>query len=650
MERPRLFISAASEELVTARRAVAATVRTLGFDPVSQDDFPTGHGELRQWLREQINACEGLVQIVGQGYGAEPPEVDADYGRVSYTQFEFLYARLQGKKTWVIIAGEECHRDKPLEQIDLPRDPAHPDPAGYQAERQKLQQDYVARLRKENHLRHHAASDTELENVVLRLRDGLGELRERWVEWLKQDAEFKTHTIAHLSELADAARLTTEKIRAQLLHTAETTHHRELAEAEQATDWKERQRLCEMAKDAHMVRLSRTNELAASFAEIEGRGTATSIFQEMTHTLAEQGVDEAIAYVASQRSTILQTVRARTAGAQERNRPDLQPLLKAAALQDSEGHSEEARSLYTDVLTAEPDWPDALLAFCLFLVKQGTRARLNVWFIELKWHLYTSVAQRYLKKDSITHSNLAASFRDRVREVLDAAWCDFNEAYRLGLRLTNGDLIWEGELLVAYCQLGDVALAKVQLDYAARFYGSGLSLGNKAVVANPGNPQWQRNLWVTHEKFGDVAGAQGNLNAAALAYRDALVFAKQLAASDLSNSEWQHDLSVSHDRLGSIARAQDKLDDAARAYGDGLTVRKKLAAGDSSNTQWQRDLYVSYWRLADLAERRNQAVEARGYWKQAFDVLSAIEKRGLHLSPNDRQALEQLRQKAAAAP
>jgi len=98
MNRPRLFLSAVSEELRSARQAVAATVRTLGFDPVSQDDFPTGYGELRQWLREQIDSCEGLIQLVGHGYGAEPPEVDPEYGRVSYTQFEFLYAGLRGKK------------------------------------------------------------------------------------------------------------------------------------------------------------------------------------------------------------------------------------------------------------------------------------------------------------------------------------------------------------------------------------------------------------------------------------------------------------------------------------------------------------------------------------------------------------------------
>jgi hypothetical protein len=194
MNRPRLFLSAVSEELRSARQAVATTVRILGFDPVSQDDFPTGYGELRQWLREQIDSCEGLIQLVGHGYGAEPPEADPGYGRVSYTQFGVplcLYACRQGKKTWVIVVGDGCQRDKPPGRLDLPREADHPDPAGYQAERRQLQEDYLARLKRENHLRHTANNDTELQNIILRLRDELGELRQRWEEWLQKDAAFK---------------------------------------------------------------------------------------------------------------------------------------------------------------------------------------------------------------------------------------------------------------------------------------------------------------------------------------------------------------------------------------------------------------------------------------------------------------------------
>ena len=61
MDRPRIFVSAVTKELATARRAVAATLRTLGYEPVSEDDFSTGYGELRRWLCQQIDESEGLI-------------------------------------------------------------------------------------------------------------------------------------------------------------------------------------------------------------------------------------------------------------------------------------------------------------------------------------------------------------------------------------------------------------------------------------------------------------------------------------------------------------------------------------------------------------------------------------------------------------
>jgi len=47
-----------------------------------------------------------------------------------------------------------------------------------------------------------------------------------------------------------------------------------------------------------------------------------------------------------------------------------------------------------------------------------------------------------------------------------------------------------------------------------------------------------------------------------------------------------------------------------------------------------------------VAERRKKSSEAQIYWKQAFEILSGIDKRGLHLSPEDREFLDTLRQKA----
>jgi hypothetical protein len=102
--------------------------------------------------------------------------VDANYGRVSYTQFEFLDAREKKKKTWLLFAGDACTRDTQLPGLDLPKNPEHPEPATYQAERRALQLAYIDQRQKEGHLYHTAASDTDLEVRVERLRDELAEL------------------------------------------------------------------------------------------------------------------------------------------------------------------------------------------------------------------------------------------------------------------------------------------------------------------------------------------------------------------------------------------------------------------------------------------------------------------------------------------
>jgi Domain of unknown function (DUF4062) len=177
MNQPSVFISCVSCEFRQTRTRVAAILARLGYTPVFQEIFGTEPGDLRQVLRDKIDACEGLIQIVGQGYGPEPPMVDAKYGRVSYTQFEFLYAREKRKKTWLLFAGDACTRDTPPPGLDLPNDTAYPEPATYQAERRALQVAYSDQQQKDGHLYHTATSDTDLELKVEGLRDELAELR-----------------------------------------------------------------------------------------------------------------------------------------------------------------------------------------------------------------------------------------------------------------------------------------------------------------------------------------------------------------------------------------------------------------------------------------------------------------------------------------
>jgi tetratricopeptide (TPR) repeat protein len=166
--RPLVFISAVSRELKNARRLVANTLTFLGYQPVWQDIFGTESGDLRGVLRQKIDQCKGVVQLVGQCYGAEPPVTDEQFGRMSYTQYEALYARQRGKKVWYLFIDER-----------FPIEPCQSEPE----ELRDLQAAYRRRLQTDTHLFHALTSSEALEASVLKLRDDLTRLRRGVKQW-----------------------------------------------------------------------------------------------------------------------------------------------------------------------------------------------------------------------------------------------------------------------------------------------------------------------------------------------------------------------------------------------------------------------------------------------------------------------------------
>jgi tetratricopeptide (TPR) repeat protein len=121
---------------------------------------------------------------------------------------------------------------------------------------------------------------------------------------------------------------------------------------------------------------------------------------------------------------------------------------------------------------------------------------------------------------------------------------------------------------------------------------------------------------------------------------------KKLATSSTLE---QRDRMICSNLRGDDLAKNGKLEEAAQAYNDALAIAKELADSYPRKARWQRVLSELYRSLADLAERQNKDSEAQDYWKQALDVLSDIENRGLHLSSEDRQWFERLRQKTGAA-
>src|SRR6476620_2287402 len=165
---PLIFISAVSRELRSGRQLAANTLTFLGYQPIWQDIFGTETGDLRGMLRQQIDQCKGVLQIVGNSYGAEPPEPDPQFGRVSYTQYEAMYARQRGKKVWYLFIDET-----------FPIDTFEPEPP----ELRELQAAYRGRVKVDAHLFHPLATREALEAGVLKLRDDLTRLRRGVKAW-----------------------------------------------------------------------------------------------------------------------------------------------------------------------------------------------------------------------------------------------------------------------------------------------------------------------------------------------------------------------------------------------------------------------------------------------------------------------------------
>jgi tetratricopeptide (TPR) repeat protein len=165
---PLIFISAVSRELRSSRQLAANTLTFLGYQPIWQDIFGTETGDLRAMLRQQIDQCKGVLQIVGNCYGAEPPAPDPQFGRVSYTQYEALYARQRGKKVWYLFIDETF----PVDACE-----------GELEELRALQAAYRQRLQSDAHLFHPLTSREGLEASVLKLRDDLVRLRRGVKQW-----------------------------------------------------------------------------------------------------------------------------------------------------------------------------------------------------------------------------------------------------------------------------------------------------------------------------------------------------------------------------------------------------------------------------------------------------------------------------------
>lgn len=162
--RPVIFISSVSKELRSTRDLVAKTLFSMGYEPKWEDIAATDQGELLGVLRKWIDESEAVIQLVGRCYGLALKENHPQFGPCSHTQYEAHYAREKGKKVYYILLDE-----------------SHPtDGCGCEPQTlHELQEKYRQTFEDTTQLHHSSSSLLQTENLVLKLRDDLAELRKQ---------------------------------------------------------------------------------------------------------------------------------------------------------------------------------------------------------------------------------------------------------------------------------------------------------------------------------------------------------------------------------------------------------------------------------------------------------------------------------------
>lgn len=148
MRKPRVFLSATTQDLGTYRAAAAMFLQANDVETILQDNLKTERGSLVEVLRREIKKCDYVICLVGWHYGAEPSESQRAGKRRSYTQLEHDMAVEMGKQPFVLVAANDCAFDGPITERE---------------ELQELQAAYREQFREQGTFTHSFRNRAEME-------------------------------------------------------------------------------------------------------------------------------------------------------------------------------------------------------------------------------------------------------------------------------------------------------------------------------------------------------------------------------------------------------------------------------------------------------------------------------------------------------
>ena len=678
MLRPRIFVSAVTSELQTARQLVASTLSALGYEPIWQEIFESSAGDLRSMLQRKIDSCGAVIQIVGDAYGAEPPQPDEQFGRVSYTQYEALYARSKNKPVYYLFAKPDFPIDHPVASVDVPRSEQQSD-VDDATRRRELQSTYREKIRQEGSIRYWVSSKSEIKNTIYEMRRELDRLRRvtrlfmsailvglimvgagvTWIAWrqpdqIKQSVQTAT-TNAVKTATPDIAAAVEDKLDdPELLRgRLRMSVNRQFEEEKSSISLREPAQYQEALRRLEQNRKLTFEQIDALIESIQAglaAGNMPPEFPELARLL-KGDPKAAIEYIKRLAPSILERVDTRTVDTHDKNRADLSLLLDGVRVAIVNGDYAFAIEQTQEILKRDPKFAEAHYQRYLAEHELGDRAIVAAGAFSARKHFETA------EQSAATAYSLEPKQRQYERAVMAAAharghlWRRFlnkekalqayEDAYELarGLAATNPDDVQaQRDLATSNGYLGDLQLQNRNTDEALEYYRQMLNITLRLAAIAPDNREIQRDLMLAYGNLGTACLSDGQVQQSLDYYDKSFQYAKQLVARQPEETQAQLDLSDAYGRLGEAYQILRHSEKALVSYEQRLQICKQIASLDPESPHAQRALYNSYSDLGSFHLKSADAASALEEFDRGLEIVVGLVKR----NPGNFEALLQL--------
>ena len=339
---PRVFVSAVSSDLRSARKVVNDALTRIECLPIEESVFGTEYGPIREMIARKIESCQAVIHLVGRDYGGEPDSrtLPAGQPRRSWTQIEYDLAKEQKRKLYLLVCDDAfpfdstavpdpadksalqlAHRQAVLADQHLWHTVRTLDELQRQIENLKVPLDVVRAELRRQQIRHRLVTSLVASAIVLVLVGviyGVSQLGKKveqtggQVAAVGKDVKLAEKQVGELPGKIEEAQQETVRQLTDPAALAETIRKQIRATVEEKIkalpDEKGRgRRIAEIEQERDLA-LGRVEDLIKLIQEGLKEG-ASPVFQGATDILQKEGTDEALVYLDSRRRSTLDTAR-----------------------------------------------------------------------------------------------------------------------------------------------------------------------------------------------------------------------------------------------------------------------------------------------------------------------------------------------------